>query len=55
MATVELRDDIKVEIDNSGIIVLIGSDGKACFLHIHPSDMAKLAEFLVKRGHDFRS
>ena len=54
MAEVLLKKNIKVIVDDAGMVTLIAVNGEFCFMQILPSDLAKVVHFLVRDGYDFR-
>ena len=52
MATVEIKN-MKVLVDNCGMITIINNSGNFCFVYMHPVDTVALVRFLVKNGMNF--
>ena len=53
MAEIELKDNIKVVVNNGGVITLIADTGTVCFIQVHPVDTTALVNFLVAHGYSF--
>jgi len=54
MPSIKIEEDIKVEVDNNGMVTFSAIDGRFCFICIHPVDTSKLVKFLVSEGYRFQ-
>lgn len=52
MAEIELKGNIKVVVNNGGIITLVADTDDICVIQIHPIDLTNLVDFLVAHGYN---
>ena len=53
MADIEVGKDIRIIVNNNGVITFLSKEGKLCMVQVHPHDNVGLVRFLASNGYNF--